>query len=201
MMSSFRKNALVLALVGSASLNGAHAAFTSTPQSSSRVSTGTIAGTSASSASFKTALDMSSKNLDDLTTDIFQKYGEESRAYRRTVYTHDDWVRHRSSDRFVRNLSSFAGSGIYKSLFKEVVTTTTIASFIVVWNMIFGEYQDLMSITHNGILHDSIIPVLALPLAPFTLSSPSLGLLLGKSTQICLVLRMIRPLSYSSLLL
>jgi hypothetical protein len=144
---------------------------------------------------------MSSKNLDDLTTDIFQKYGEESRAYRRTVYTHDDWVRHRSSDRFVRNLSSFAGSGIYKSLFKEVVTTTTIASFIVVWNMIFGEYQDLMSITHNGILHDSIIPVLALPLAPFTLSSPSLGLLLGKSTQICLVLRMIRPLSYSSLLL
>jgi putative membrane protein len=172
MMSSFRKNALLLALVGSALLNGAYAF---TPQTG-RASTGT--STSASSASFKTAVEMSSKNLDDLTTDIFQKYGEESRAYRRTVYTHDDWVRHRSSDRFFRNLASFAGSGIYKSLFKEVITTTTVASFVVIWNMIFGEYQDLMNITHNGILHDSIIPVLALPLAPFTLSSPSLGLLL-----------------------
>lgn len=27
-------------------------------------------------------------------------YAEESRPYRRTVFTHDDWVRHRSSDRF-----------------------------------------------------------------------------------------------------
>jgi len=124
----------------------------------------------------------SEAKLEELTTDIFQKYGEESRAYRRTVYTHDDWVRHRSSDRFFRNLGSFATSGIYKSLFKEVIATATIASFVVVWNMIFGDYQDLQNITHNGIMHDSLIPVLALPLAPFTLSSPSLGLLLGKST-------------------
>ena len=89
-------------------------------------------------------------------------------------------MRHRSSDRFFRNISSFASSGIYKSLLKEVAATTTIASFIVVWNMIFGEYQDLMSVTHNGILHDSFIPVLALPLATFTVTSPALGLLLGE---------------------
>jgi hypothetical protein len=65
-------------------------------------------------------------------------------------------------------------------LFKEVVATTSVASFVVVWNMIFGDYQDLLSVTHQGIFHDSLIPVLAMPLAPFTLSSPSLGLLLGK---------------------
>lgn len=113
--------------------------------------------------------------------DQFQKYGEESRPYRRTVYSHEDWVRHRSPDRFARNLSTFASSGIYKSLFKEVVATSTVASFVVVWNMIFGDYQGLDGVTHEGIMHDSLLPILSLPLSPFTLSSPSLGLLLGKS--------------------
>jgi hypothetical protein len=42
------------------------------------------------------------------------EYGERSRTYRRTVYGHDDWVRHRSPDRFVRNLASITNSGIYK---------------------------------------------------------------------------------------
>jgi hypothetical protein len=42
------------------------------------------------------------------------KYGEESRIFRRTVYTHDDWERHRSPDRFVRNLASVMSSGVYK---------------------------------------------------------------------------------------
>lgn len=111
----------------------------------------------------------------------FRKYGEESRPYRRTVYSHEDWVRHRSPDRFSRNLSTFASSGIYKSLFKEVVATSTVASFVVVWNMIFGDYQGLDGVTHEGIMHDSLLPILSLPLSPFTLSSPSLGLLLGKS--------------------
>jgi hypothetical protein len=119
--------------------------------------------------------------IEDLTEDIYQSYGEESRKYRRTVYTHEDWVKHRSSNRFFRNLLSFANSGIYKSLFKEVVATTSVAALIVAWNMLFGEYQDFQSVTHNGPFHDSVIPILALPLAPFTLSSPSLGLLLGKS--------------------
>jgi hypothetical protein len=124
---------------------------------------------------------------DDTTTsfvDQFQKYGEESRQFRRTVYTHEDWVRHRSPDRFNRNLASFTSSGIYKSLFKEVVATTTVASFVVVWNMIFGEYQDLNSVTQDGILHNSLIPIFALPMSLFTLSSPSLGLLLGKSQRL-----------------
>jgi hypothetical protein len=115
---------------------------------------------------------------------ISAHYGEESRQFRRTVYTQEDWVRHRSPDRFNRNLASFTSSGIYKSLFKEVVATTTVASFVVVWNMIFGEYQDLLSITHNGLMHDSLIPIFNLPMSPFTLSSPSLGLLLGKSQRL-----------------
>jgi hypothetical protein len=47
------------------------------------------------------------------------KYGEESRKFRRTVYTHDDWERHRSPDRFVRNLVSIVASGVYKVWKKE----------------------------------------------------------------------------------
>ena len=41
-------------------------------------------------------------------------YGEESRKYRRTVYTHEDWVKHRSPDRFFKNIMSTTKSGIYK---------------------------------------------------------------------------------------
>jgi hypothetical protein len=41
-------------------------------------------------------------------------YGEASRKFRRTVYTHDDWERHRSPDRFIRNLASITTSGVYK---------------------------------------------------------------------------------------
>jgi putative membrane protein len=110
--------------------------------------------------------------------DIFHNYGEESRKYRRTVYTHEDWVRHRSSDRFLRNLKTTFSSGIYKNLFKEVLATTSVATSVVLWNCVFGDYQDFAGVVHPGIMHDSIIPILALPLAPFTLLSPSLGLLL-----------------------
>ena len=111
---------------------------------------------------------------------MFQKYGEEARSYRRTVYTHEDWVRHRSSDRFARNLSNFAVSGIYRTLFKEVMAVTTIGTFIIIWNMAFGEYQDFLSVVHPGFLHEAYptIPILSVPLAVFTISSPSLGLLL-----------------------
>ena len=39
---------------------------------------------------------------------------------RRTVYMHDDWVRHRSSDRFVRNMLTIGSSGINQALSKEM---------------------------------------------------------------------------------
>ena len=118
-------------------------------------------------------------------TDIVlaETYGEGSRKYRRTVYTHKEWVKHRSSDRFVRNLSSLVNSGVYKSLAKEVLATTAIACFIVFWNAIAGGYTDFDGVKHTAVLE--FLPQLTLPLTPFTLLSPSLGLLLGKleSTQ------------------
>ena len=127
-------------------------------------------------------------NVDQTGWDSFSKmppikdisYGEESRQYRRTVYSHDDWKKHRSPDRFTYYLAAVFNSGVYRNLGREVVATTAIAGFVLGWNCLFGEYQDLASITHPGILKNDIIPILGLPLNPFTLASPSLGLLLGK---------------------
>lgn len=107
-----------------------------------------------------------------------ETYGEGSRKYRRTVYTHAEWVKHRSSDRFVRNLSSIFNSGVYKSLAKEVLATSVVASFVVGWNALSGGYTDLSGVQHEAII--TALPMLTLPLTPFTLLSPSLGLLLGK---------------------
>ncbi|CAB9502753.1 UPF0187 protein [Seminavis robusta] len=102
-------------------------------------------------------------------------YGEASRKYRRTVYTHDDWVNHRSPDRFWRNLNAIFISGVYKNLYKEVGATTAVATFVVLWNALTNGYDTLSGEHMNAILS---LPMLSLPLAPYTLSSPSLGLLL-----------------------
>ena len=37
---------------------------------------------------------------------------------------HDDWVRHRSSDRFVRNMLTIGSSGINQALSKELTFVT-----------------------------------------------------------------------------
>ena len=107
---------------------------------------------------------------------LAETYGEGSRKYRRTVYTHNEWIKHRSSDRFIRNISSMVNSGVYKSLGREVLATTFIATFLVVWNALTGGYTDFDGVQHEAII--SALPQLTLPLTPFTLLSPSLGLLL-----------------------
>lgn len=107
-------------------------------------------------------------------------YGEESRKYRRTVYTHDDWRKHRNPDRFLYYIVSFLSSGVYKNVGREVGFTTIIAAIVCLWNGLIGGFTDLDGVKHAAILSSNLLPLLSLPLAPFTLSSPSLGLLLGK---------------------
>lgn len=117
--------------------------------------------------------------LFDAPKDI--SYGEESRLYRRTVYTHDDWVRHRSPDRFVRNIKSTFTSGIYKNVGNEVASVMTVASFVLIWNALTGTWTDLAGVDHDGLLKGTIIPQLTIPMQAFTVASSSLGLLLGKN--------------------
>jgi hypothetical protein len=106
-------------------------------------------------------------------------YGEESRKYRRTVYSHDDWKKHRNPDRFLYYIVSFFSSGVYKNVRREVGFTTAIAALVCVWNGLLGGFTDLDGVKHAAILTGQFLPLFSLPLAPFTLSSPSLGLLLG----------------------
>lgn len=61
---------------------------------------------------------------------------------------------------------------------REVLTVTVIATFVMLWNMLTGEYTDLVGGVHPGILRGQYTPVLSLPMNPFTLSSSFLGLLL-----------------------
>lgn len=106
-----------------------------------------------------------------LTSPKSISYGEESRRYRRTVYSHNDWVKHRSPNRFMRSIRSFTKSGIYKNISKEVLAVTSVATLLFLWNNFVG--PSFLS---------SRFKTLKLPMAAFTLSSPSLGLLLGFRT-------------------
>jgi len=106
--------------------------------------------------------------------------GEGSRKYRRTVYTHDQWVKHRSSDRFANNLKTLFNSGIYRQIGKEVAVTTAVAIFVWAWNLLVGGYQDVAGVMHDPILKESWAMMIGLPLTPFTVLNSSLGLLLGE---------------------
>ena len=102
-------------------------------------------------------------------------YGESSRKYRRTVYTHDDWIKHRSPDRTFTNIKSVFFSGIVRQLSKEILLMSIVATFCVVWNEVVatGNSEALL-----GSVSSMSLPHLSLPLLPFQLSAPSLGLLL-----------------------
>jgi len=103
-------------------------------------------------------------------------YGEASRKYRRTQYTHEDWVKHRSDDRILKNFATILDSGIARQLVKEVGITAGVAGIAWLYNMffVFG-YEDLSNVHHDPLTH--WVP-LVLPGAPFSFASPALALLL-----------------------
>ena len=108
-------------------------------------------------------------------------YAEESRKYRRTVYMHDEWVKHRSSERFIKNLATIADSGVASGLGKELLTVTSVAVFAVAINMFVHGYQDFSGMVHPSMLDESLarnLKQIALPTLPFTIAMPALSLLL-----------------------
>ena len=110
---------------------------------------------------------------------IKQNYAEESRKFRRTVYMHEEWVRHRSSERFFRNMMTITKSGVGQNLGTELAVVTGSAIFAVIINCILGSYQDLDGVKHMGPLAEFWLggPV-SLPAMPFTVAMPALSLLL-----------------------
>ena len=105
-------------------------------------------------------------------------YSEESRQYRRTVYFHESWVKHRSTDRFFKNLASTIDSGVVRSLYSEITIVTSIAVLVVAANMLIAGYDDLSNVHQAAPLPISFIKDLSLPALPFTIAMPALSLLL-----------------------
>ena len=116
----------------------------------------------------------------DPSAPLTEQFGEGSRKYRRTVYTHDQWVKHRSSDRFVNNLTTIFNSGIYKQVGQEVFATVSIAVSVCVWNALVGGYEDFSGVMHDPVFVEPWAQKVGLPMEAFTILSSSLGLLLGK---------------------
>jgi hypothetical protein len=54
-----------------------------------------------------------------------------------------------------------------------------VATLIFFWNMLTGGYDDFNQIHHDPIINSYYLTTIKLPMAPFTLASSSLGLLLG----------------------
>jgi len=107
-------------------------------------------------------------------------YSEKQRKDRRTIFMHDDWVRHRSSERFLRNMRTIGSSGINQALSTELAFVTMVSVFVVVFNMLFYNYQDFNGVVHPGALNflDANIKSLSLPALPFSTAMPALSLLL-----------------------
>ena len=125
-------------------------------------------------------------------------YGEGSRKFRRTVYSHDDWKKHRSPDRFSYYISAFLNSGIYKNIQHEITAVTAIAALLCIYNAVFGGYTDFAGVDHPALLSSPYLVRAGLPMATFTLANSFLGLLLGKDmnkkTCLCKVLNDLNPL-------
>ena len=113
------------------------------------------------------------ENLDDKSISP-----EEARRYRRTVYSHDDWVKHRQQDRFFIYLGSLFDSGVFQNSKREVYFCTTIATLVCFYNALAGGYTDLMGGQHGPVIPG--LQVLGIPMTAFTITSASLGLLLSK---------------------
>ncbi len=91
---------------------------------------------------------------------------------RRTFYTHDDWLRHRSSTRHARHFLSSLSSRVILSLGPPVGIITLIASVIAAYNSAIstGLLPPYFSLLHASAL-------------PYELSAPALALLLVFRTE------------------
>jgi predicted membrane chloride channel (bestrophin family) len=92
---------------------------------------------------------------------------EESRKLRRTIFTHTDWKRHRSSDRYFHELLKMPQSQVLRGLTLQAVGVALVSAVVVIYNV-------LMELK----LLNWPIPLLTVPFLPLSITSSSLGLLL-----------------------
>ncbi|KAI5065837.1 hypothetical protein GOP47_0018461 [Adiantum capillus-veneris] len=88
---------------------------------------------------------------------------EDDMVYRKTIYDHGDWSRHRSNRRHSRHMLAIATSRVVAGLLPPVLKLTLVASAVALYNL-------LNIMPSLGLLHVSSLP--------FQLAAPALALLL-----------------------
>merc|ERR1719262_1053132 len=107
-----------------------------------------------------------------------ESYSERSRAYRRSVYFHENWIKHRSNDRYLRNFRTLFDSGVVRSLSSEILLVTAISILVVTLNMLISGYDDFSMVHHDALFPISFMKDFSLPALPFQIAMPALSLLL-----------------------
>jgi ion channel-forming bestrophin family protein len=103
---------------------------------------------------------------------LIDEHKEKTRELRRTVFTDEDWVKFRSSERIFENIKTTFNSILIQGLWLEIAAVTVFAFAVYGLNKaIFGGFFEPYVLSSE----DSAI---FLPALPFQLSSPALGLLL-----------------------
>merc|ERR1719265_1564550 len=110
-----------------------------------------------------------------VTDEMRSTYSENSRQYRRTVYGHDDWVKHRSTGRWYKNFRTIFDSGVVRSLQLEISVVTGVAVFVVLANCLIAGYDDFSGVHHTALFSGN---PLTLPSLPFSIGMSALSLLL-----------------------
>lgn len=101
------------------------------------------------------------------------QYKENSQPYRRNVFGHPEWRKHRSSKRYWKNLTTTFSSGVIQGLLLEVLTVAAVATGVVGYNAWVGNELPFLAAPEGLPLGKAVLPSL-----PFNLSSSALGLLL-----------------------
>jgi predicted membrane chloride channel (bestrophin family) len=125
-------------------------------------------------------LEFGAVTKDKRTTTLGTEFQEATRPYRRTVFMHDQWVETRSTDRFFKSINSLFESGVLRARYKEIAIVMGFASFLAVWNSIAGGYYDLDNVKQAPLIEH--LPVVSVPLSIFSLTAPTLGLLITFKT-------------------
>ena len=112
--------------------------------------------------------------VDTITLTKVQLEKEASRKFRRTVFNAKDWEKHRSPTRYVNSLFNAPRSVILRGLTSQALGVTIVSFLICLYNILIEKL--LANLSPNPWYR--WIPIFSHPPIPWTLTSPSLGLLL-----------------------
>jgi hypothetical protein len=142
---------------------------------------GLVVTTATSRPKTKTALNNEEYRPINAADDSGWSYGEKSRPLRRDVFGYDDWVNHRSTDRFIGNLLAILQSGVFRELLPTCFFTSAVAAFVCLYNALLVSGYDDYAGVHHATLVNFQLPAMKFPADFFSLCTPSLALLLSTS--------------------